>query len=63
MFLSMAITFLILSIITGILGFGVLVGDAAWAARAFFFVFLVTFGVSLVMKGQSSYHNKTRSLH
>ncbi len=59
MFLSVAITFLILSIITGVLGFGVLAGDAAWAARAFFFVFLVTFGVSLVMTGGQSNHKNT----
>ncbi len=63
MFISAAITYLILAIITGVLGFGMLVGDAAWIAKAAFFTFLVAFGASLVMKGQSSYHNKTRSLH
>jgi uncharacterized membrane protein YtjA (UPF0391 family) len=61
MFFSMAITFLVLTIVTGIFGFGVLAGDAAWIARAFFFVFLVTLGVSLVMTGGQSYHKNTRN--
>jgi uncharacterized membrane protein YtjA (UPF0391 family) len=59
MFLSMAITYLILAILTGVLGFGVMTGTAAGIAKAIFFVFLVAFGVALVMTGQSSYHNKT----
>jgi uncharacterized membrane protein YtjA (UPF0391 family) len=60
MFFSMSITFLIMTIITGVLGFGVLAGDAAWVAKAYFFVFLVTFGVSLAMAGGQSYHRNTR---
>jgi uncharacterized membrane protein YtjA (UPF0391 family) len=61
MFLSMAITYLILAIITGAFGFGVVTGATAWIAKAFFFIFLVALGVALVMTGQSSYHNNTRS--
>jgi len=49
-----------MTIITGVLGFGVLAGDAAWVAKAYFFVFLVTFGVSLAMAGGQSYHRNTR---
>ncbi len=63
MFLSMAITYLILAVISGVLGFGVATGAAAWIAKAVFFVFLVAFGVALVMTGQASYPNKTRSSH
>jgi uncharacterized membrane protein YtjA (UPF0391 family) len=62
-FIAATVTYLILAIITGVLGFGMLAGDAAWIAKAAFFTFLVAVGVSLVMKGQSSYPNKTRSLH
>jgi uncharacterized membrane protein YtjA (UPF0391 family) len=63
MFLSMAITYLIFAVITGAFGFGVATGTAAWIAKAIFFVFLVAFGIALVMTGQSSYHNKTPSSH
>jgi len=59
MFLSMAITFLFLTLISGILGFVVAAGPAAWLAKAVLFVFLVGLGVSLVMTVEhSSYHNK-----
>ena len=60
MFLSMAITFLFLTIIAGVLGFWVLAEDTAWVARAFFYVFLVTLGLSFVMTGEQSDHNNTR---
>ena len=60
MFLSMSITFLILTIFTGVLGFWVLAEDTAWVARAFFFVFLVTLGISLVMTGGQSGHENPR---
>ena len=52
MFISAAITYLILAIISGVLGFGMLSEDAASIAKAAFFVFLVAFGVSLLMTGQ-----------
>jgi uncharacterized membrane protein YtjA (UPF0391 family) len=60
MFLSMTITYLVLTIIAGVLGFWVLPETTAWCARAFFFVFLVTFGVSFVMTGGQSDHKNTR---
>jgi len=59
MFLSMAITFLIMTIVAGVLGFGVLDGDAAWIGKAAFFTFLVAFGVSFLMRGQPSHHENT----
>ncbi|MCP5545111.1 MAG: DUF1328 domain-containing protein [Akkermansiaceae bacterium] len=46
--LSYAITFLIIALIAGVLGFGVIAGTAAWIAKILFFVFLVLFLVSLV---------------
>jgi len=49
MFFSMAITFLIAAIISGVFGFWVAAGTAAWIAKAAFFISLVTFGVSLAM--------------
>jgi uncharacterized membrane protein YtjA (UPF0391 family) len=49
-----------MTVISGVLGFGVLAGNAASVARAFFFIFLVTLGVSFVMTGGKSYHNNTR---
>ena len=58
MFISMAITYLILTIVAGVLGFGVLAGDAAWVARAAFFIFLVAFGASFLMTGQPPSHRK-----
>lgn len=46
--LSWAITFLIIALIAGVLGFGVVAGTAAWIAKVLFVVFLVLFIVSLV---------------
>jgi uncharacterized membrane protein YtjA (UPF0391 family) len=43
-----AITFLVIAIIAAILGFGLVVGAAAWLAKACFVVFLVLFLISLV---------------
>jgi uncharacterized membrane protein YtjA (UPF0391 family) len=45
--LSYAITFLIIAILAGILGFGVIAGTAAMIARVLFIVFLVLFLASL----------------
>jgi uncharacterized membrane protein YtjA (UPF0391 family) len=59
MFISMAITYLILAIITGVLGFGVLAGDAAWIAKDAFYIFLVAFGISFFMTGQSPNRKNT----
>jgi len=52
MFISMGITYLILTIITGILGFGVLSDNAAWIAKGAFFIFLTAFLLSFLMTGQ-----------
>jgi uncharacterized membrane protein YtjA (UPF0391 family) len=45
--LSYAVTFLIIAIIAGVLGFGVIAGTAAMIARVFFIIFLVLFIASL----------------
>jgi len=63
MFVSMAVTYLIFTIITAVLGFVVLAADSAWIARDAFFIFLVAFGISFLMTGQQRHRNKTRSLH
>ena len=47
--LSWALTFLIIALIAGVLGFGVIMGTAAYIAKILFFVFLVLFVVGLVM--------------
>jgi len=46
--LSWALTFLVLALIAGILGFGVLAGTAMWIAKVCLLVFLVLFVISLV---------------
>lgn len=46
--LSWALTFLIIALIAGVLGFGVVAGTAAWIAKVLFVVFLVLFIVSLI---------------
>ena len=46
--LSYTITFLIIAILAGVLGFGVIAGLAAEIAKILFLVFLVLFVVSLV---------------
>jgi len=46
--LSYAITFLIIALIAGVLGFGVIAGTAAMIARVLFLIFIVLFVVSLV---------------
>ena len=43
-----ALTFLIVALIAGILGFGALEGLAMWFAKVLFVVFLILFLVSLV---------------
>jgi uncharacterized membrane protein YtjA (UPF0391 family) len=45
--LNYAITFLIIAIIAGVLGFGVIAGTAAMIARVLFIIFLVLFVASL----------------
>ena len=46
--LGWAITFLIIALIAGLLGFGIVGGMAYGAAKICFFVFLVLFIVSLI---------------
>jgi len=46
--LSYTITFLVIAIIAGVLGFGLVAGLAMEIARILFFVFLVLFVASLV---------------
>ena len=47
--LGWALTFLVIALIAGALGFGVVAGAAAGIAKIIFFVFLVLLVVSLVM--------------
>jgi len=46
--LSWALTFLVIALIAGVLGFGVVAGTAAWVAKACFLVFIILFIVSLI---------------
>jgi len=47
--LSWALTFLVIALIAGVLGFGVVAGTAASIAKILFVVFLVLFVVGLLM--------------
>jgi uncharacterized membrane protein YtjA (UPF0391 family) len=47
--LNWALTFLVIALIAGVLGFGVIAGTAATIAKVLFFVFLVLFVVGLLM--------------
>ncbi|MCS7470286.1 DUF1328 domain-containing protein [Stieleria sp. ICT_E10.1] len=47
--LSWALTFLIIALIAGVLGFGVVAGTAAYIAKVLFVVFLVLFIIGLIM--------------
>lgn len=51
--LSYAITFLLIAIVAGILGFGVIAGTAATIAKVLFVVFLVLFIASLFNRRSS----------
>ena len=46
--LSWALTFLVIALIAGALGFGVIAGTAAEIAKILFFLFLILFIVSLI---------------
>jgi uncharacterized membrane protein YtjA (UPF0391 family) len=52
--LSYAVTFLIIALIAGILGFGVIAGTAAYIAKICFVIFLVLFLLSLFRGGKQS---------
>jgi len=45
--LNYAITFLLIALVAGILGFGVVAGTAAYIAKVLFVIFLVLFIASL----------------
>ena len=45
--LNYALSFLLIAIVAGILGFGVVAGTAAYIAKALFVIFLVLFIASL----------------
>jgi uncharacterized membrane protein YtjA (UPF0391 family) len=47
--LRWAITFAILALIAGVLGFGSLAGDFAWIAKILLFVFLALFVLALIV--------------
>jgi len=47
--LGWALTFLVIALIAGVLGFGVVAGTAASIAKILFFVFLVLFVIGLLM--------------
>lgn len=47
--LGWALIFLVVALIAGVLGFGDIAGTAAGIARILFIVFLVLFGVGLIM--------------
>ncbi len=51
--LGYAISFLIIALIAGVLGFGVIAGTAAMIARVLFLVFLVLF-VAAFLRGRRS---------
>jgi len=46
--LRWALTFLVLALIAGLLGFTGIAGDAMYIARVLFYVFIVVFLVSLI---------------
>ena len=46
--LSYAVTFLVIAIVAGVLGFGVIAGTAAMIAKVLFVIFLVLFLASLL---------------
>ncbi len=46
--LGLVLTFLIIAIIAGVLGFGFIAGAAAWIAKVLFVIFLIGFVISLL---------------
>lgn len=52
--LHYAITFLVIALIAGVLGFWAIAGTAAWIAKMLFFVFLLLFVISLIRRGGKS---------
>ncbi len=46
--LGLVLTFLLIAIIAGVLGFGVIAGTAAFIAKILFVLFLISFVISLL---------------
>ena len=51
--INYAVTFLLIALIAGILGFGVVAGTAAWIAKVLFIIFLGLFVTSLFRDARS----------
>lgn len=49
--LGYAITFLLIALLAGVLGFGVIAGTAALVAKVFFIVFLILF-IAALLRGK-----------
>ena len=47
--LGLVLTFLIIAIVAGVLGFGVIAGTAALIAKVLFLIFLIAFVISLLL--------------
>jgi len=47
--LGLVLTFLLIAIIAGVLGFGVIAGTAAFIAKVLFVIFLIGFVISLLL--------------
>jgi uncharacterized membrane protein YtjA (UPF0391 family) len=47
--LGWALTFLVIALIAGLLGFGTVMGTASYIAQVLFFVFIVLFLISLIV--------------
>jgi uncharacterized membrane protein YtjA (UPF0391 family) len=46
--LGWSLSFLIIALLAGLLGFGAIAGTAAWIAKMLFVLFLILFVVSLI---------------
>ena len=46
--LGLVLTFLVIAIVAGILGFGFIAGTAAFIAKILFIIFLISFVISLL---------------
>jgi uncharacterized membrane protein YtjA (UPF0391 family) len=51
--LGLVLTFLLIAIIAGVLGFGIIAGTAAFIAKVLFIIFLIGFVISLLFHRHS----------
>ncbi len=51
--LGLVLTFLLIALIAGVLGFGVIAGTAAMIAKVLFIIFLISFVMSLLFHWRS----------